>query len=217
MRAPMALRLLLAVALLLGAGQSRPPAQTPAAGRRRRQSSSTGSRDLALKGDSAGHCRAVGGRHATPTSSSATMTPAPTALVIKERDRTPLRAAASACCSRSSARAASKRGSSPGSWTCRAGGGARTRRRGASSGSSGCRSSPGCSGCARRAAAVRRPQPDAEGARPHAADGERRGVRGDDARRADRRSSCSGAASWSSRRPTRPSARRSRSSPAPSS
>jgi hypothetical protein len=87
----MALRLLLALGLLIGAGHSaagQSPAQSPAP---------TDAvavfidhlRDLALKGDSQGLAAlSVAGTNADEFVRA--MTPAPTALVIKERDRTPL-------------------------------------------------------------------------------------------------------------------------------
>jgi hypothetical protein len=83
----MALRLLLALALLIGAGlpaaaQTLPPSDAGTVFLDRL-------RDLALKGDAQGlSALSVGGTNADEF--VRVMTPAPTALVIKERDRTPL-------------------------------------------------------------------------------------------------------------------------------
>ena len=90
MRAPMALRLLLALALLLGAGRAA-AAQT---GLRPPDADQPLHRAPAGPGAQAGTpprsgCLG-GGRRRTLEEFVRAMTPAPTALVIKERDRTPL-------------------------------------------------------------------------------------------------------------------------------
>jgi peptidase M1-like protein len=83
----MAFRLLLALALVLGAGQ--PAAAQPAAPADAVATFIDRLRDLALSGDTDGLAAlSVAGKNADEFVRA--MTPAPTALVIKERDRTPL-------------------------------------------------------------------------------------------------------------------------------
>ena len=88
MRAPMAFRLLLALALLVGAG-SASPGQT----RRRRPIRSRSSWSACASSRSKATCTALTALSASGTSTDEfvrAMTPAPTELVIKERDRAPL-------------------------------------------------------------------------------------------------------------------------------
>ena len=87
MSAPMAFRLLLALALVLGAGK--PAVAQPAAPADAIATFIERLRELALSGDTDGLAAlSVSGQNADEFVRA--MTPAPTALVIKERDRTPL-------------------------------------------------------------------------------------------------------------------------------